>query len=131
MIKTKFLKCNDCGLVAEVVVPCHCEPACTMVCCDKTLQPLNENTTDGAKEKHVPYAIPEENGTRVQIGTELHPATEEHHIVWIEMIQGYSVMRQYIMPGEKPQAFFPMKLKPGTVLREYCNLHGLWTYTVQ
>lgn len=131
MKKTTFLKCNECGLIAEIVIPCQCHPACTMVCCGTTLQPLKENTSDGAKEKHVPYAVEEANGTRVQIGSVLHPATEEHHIVWIEMIQDSYVMRCYIMPGEKPQAFFPVKLKAGTVLREYCNLHGLWTYTVQ
>ena len=50
-MKTEFLKCNECGMVAEVMVPCHCDPPCTMVCCGKPLQRLTGNTTDGAKEK--------------------------------------------------------------------------------
>ena len=131
MMKTEFLKCNECGMVAEVMVPCHCDPPCTMVCCGKPLQRLTGNTTDGAKEKHVPVALCEGHGTRVKVGSVLHPSTMEHHIVWIEMQQDDLIMRKFITPGQTPEVFFPMELKPGTVLREYCNLHGLWTYTVQ
>ena len=33
--------------------------------------------------------------------------------------------RQFLNPGDKPEAFFPVKGDKVTA-REYCNLHGLW-----
>jgi superoxide reductase len=51
---------------------------------------------------------------------------EEHRILWIEMIDGEMKVRKYLKPGEAPETVFPMAMKPGVVLREYCNVHGLW-----
>ena len=33
--------------------------------------------------------------------------------------------RQYLKPGQAPEAVFPIKADAVTA-REYCNLHGLW-----
>ena len=33
--------------------------------------------------------------------------------------------RQFLKPGQKPEATFPIEAKNVTV-REFCNLHGLW-----
>ena len=35
-----------------------------------------------------------------------------------------------LKPGEAPEALFPVVFRSGLVLREYCNLHGLWSYTI-
>jgi superoxide reductase len=35
------------------------------------------------------------------------------------------VYRQYLNPGDAPEAFFTIAADQVTA-REYCNLHGLW-----
>ena len=40
------------------------------------------------------------------------------------------VYRKYLKPGDAPEAVFPVKYRSGLILREYCNLHGLWSYTI-
>ena len=52
--------------------------------------------------------------------------TPEHYIEWIEIIDGPRSERIRLKPGDAPEALFQLKLKPGVVIREYCNIHGLW-----
>ena len=133
MKETKLMKCKKCGLLVEVVEKCDCETTCGPLCCGEPMSPVKANTTDGAKEKHVPYPAARDSGVWVRVGSVLHPATQEHHIVWIDVISadGMTRMRKYIVPGESPDAYFPMPLEKGMEIREYCNLHGLWSYTIQ
>ncbi len=119
-------KCPDCDYVVEVLSgDCGCESECVLKCCDSPLTLLTENTTDAAKEKHVPVVERVEGGYLVKVGSVAHPMTAEHQIVWIELIAGSKVYRQFLEPGEAPEAFFPIT-EPGAYAREYCNLHGLW-----
>ena len=53
------------------------------------------------------------------------PREEKHYIEWIEVIADGRVYRQFLKPGDAPEAFFPVEAA-GIVAREYCNLHGLW-----
>jgi superoxide reductase len=86
---------------------------------------LKENTTDAAKEKHVPVIEKQDNGYLVKVGSAPHPMEEKHYIEWIELMADGKAYRQFLKPGDKPEAFF--EIKAGSVTaREYCNLHGLW-----
>jgi len=51
---------------------------------------------------------------------------DKHYIEWIEAItEDGKVYRQFLHPGEKPEAVFKIDASKITA-REYCNLHGLW-----
>jgi superoxide reductase len=51
--------------------------------------------------------------------------TPEHYIEWIELIADGKSYRQFLAPGQAPEAVFCVKADKVTA-REYCNLHGLW-----
>jgi len=114
-------KCDVCGIINEVL---H-HGSGTMVCCNKPMRLLKENTTDAAVEKHVPVIEINHDNVKVMVGSIEHPMTEEHYIEWIEIISDNKVYRQYLKPGEKPEAVFNISADK-IVAREYCNLHGLW-----
>ena len=121
---TKLLqiyKCEVCGNIVEMV---H-DGAGELVCCDQTMKLFDENTTDAAKEKHVPMVEKTENGIKVQVGSVLHPMEDKHYIEWIEIIADGKAYRQFLKPGVEPKAEFCVNAQTVTV-REYCNLHGLW-----
>ena len=86
---------------------------------------LNENTVDAAKEKHIPVITPIAGGYKVSVGSITHPMEEKHFIEWIELIADGKVYRQFLQPGEAPEATFPVTAASVTA-REHCNLHGLW-----
>ncbi|MCE5239866.1 desulfoferrodoxin [bacterium] len=113
-------KCEKCGIIVEVV---HAGKG-AMVCCGAPMTRLVENTTDAAREKHVPVVTAEGSGTKVAVGSVAHPMTEEHYIEWIEVTDaGGKCARQVLKPGDDPAASFCLS---GVVARAYCNLHGLW-----
>jgi superoxide reductase len=84
-----------------------------------------ENTVDAAKEKHVPVIEKVDGGVKVKVGDVPHPMEEEHYIEWIEIIVDGKADRQFLNPGEAPEAVFKIESENVTA-REYCNLHGLW-----
>ena len=86
---------------------------------------LAENVTDAAQEKHVPVIEKVGGGIKVKVGAVAHPMEEKHFIEWIEVIVDGKAYRQFLNPGEKPEAFFPIKGGQITA-REFCNVHGLW-----
>lgn len=114
--------CKLCGNITEVVGNGTGE----MVCCDEPMQLQQAQTADSTVEKHVPILGAKDGGSLVTVGSVPHPMDEEHHICWIEIVNGDYVNRKYLKPGEAPEAAFWVKAMPGMVLREYCNVHGLW-----
>ena len=127
MKRLEIYKCEECGLVVEITTGCECTPTC----CGKEMKQMPPQTAEYKFEKHVPYPEAIDGGTRVLVGKETaHPMMEEHHIEWIEIINGPYVNRRYLKPGEKPMAEFHVALQKGMIVREYCNLHGLWEYVV-
>jgi len=86
---------------------------------------LEENVTDAAQEKHVPVIEKTETGYLVKVGSVAHPMLEEHHIEWIELLADGRAYRQFLKPGDAPEATFCIEAMEVTA-REYCNLHGLW-----
>jgi len=119
--KLQIYKCEICGNIVEVL---H-EGEGELVCCGQPMKLYKENTTDAALEKHVPVIEKTENGFRIKIGSVAHPMIEEHHIEWIEAIVDGSAYRQFLKPGDAPEAEFCIKAD-NIIAREYCNIHGLW-----
>ena len=94
---------------------------------DTELVLLNANSTDAAKEKHVPEVRIEGNKVNVQVGSVAHPMLENHYITMITLVTNKKAIRRNLKPGEAPVAEFNLieGEKPVAVY-EYCNLHGLW-----
>lgn len=119
--KLQIYKCGVCGNMVEVVHVGGGE----LVCCGKPMELLVENTTDASREKHVPVIEKISNGYKIKIGSVPHPMEEKHYIEWIELIADGAALRQFLKPGDKPEAEFCVQAQKVTA-REYCNLHGLW-----
>lgn len=117
----QIYKCEVCGNVVEVL---H-KGADALVCCDKPMVLMAENSTDAAVEKHVPVVEETDEGVIVKVGEVPHPMTEEHYIEWVEVISEGKVRRFSLNPGDAPEVKICCK-KPGMKVRAYCNLHGLW-----
>jgi superoxide reductase len=119
--KLEIYKCEACGNIVEVLEGGEGE----LVCCGEPMQQMTENTVDAAKEKHVPVIEKVGGGIKVKVGDVPHPMEEKHYIQWIELIADGKAYRQFLKPGEAPEAFFAVEASQITA-REYCNLHGLW-----
>jgi len=119
--KFEVYKCSLCGNIVEVL---H-GGAGELVCCGESMELMKEGMVDAAKEKHVPVLEKTEAGIRVSVGGVPHPMEEKHYIEWIEIIADGKAYRQFLNPGDAPEAFFPVEAEKITV-REYCNIHGLW-----
>lgn len=119
--KKQIYKCMMCGNIVEVLHEGHGE----LVCCGEPMKLFVENTSDGAKEKHVPVLEKTADGWWVKIGSVPHPMEEKHYIEWIELIADGNSYRTFLSPGKEPKTFFPVKAEKVSA-REYCNLHGLW-----
>lgn len=115
-------KCNLCGNMVEVINAGGGE----LVCCGEAMVLQTENTVDAAKEKHVPVIEKVDGGYKVTVGSVAHPMEEKHYIQWIELVADGKAYRQFLKPGEAPEAIFCVTASAITA-REYCNLHGLWS----
>ena len=129
MKRSEIYQCRECGLTFEVTTGC----SCPVTCCGSEVKLMEPQTSDWKTEKHVPYPLStEKGGMRVVVGRDMpHPMTEQHHIEWIEVICGLYMSRRYLKAGEEPRADFFVPLQKGMVIREFCNIHGLWEYTVE
>lgn len=114
-------KCELCGNMVEMI---HAGPG-RLVCCNKEMILMTENTVDAAKEKHVPVVEKTADGYRVKVGSVAHPMLDEHHIEWIELVADGVAYRKFLKPGDPPEATFCLKAKK-VYAREFCNLHGVW-----
>jgi superoxide reductase len=119
--RLQVYKCGVCGLVVEVLDGAAGEP----VCCGEPMKLLKENTVDASKEKHVPVIRKTDAGWQVTVGSVEHPMEPKHYIEWIELLADGKVYRQFLKPGDRPQATFRVDAAKVTA-RELCNLHGLW-----
>ena len=119
-------KCNRCGNIVNFVHAGSGE----LVCCGQPMMLLRENTEDAAVEKHIPVVEQTEKGIKVIVGEVEHPMIDTHYIEWIEMItEDGKNYRQDLKPGQRPEAEFCTDAKK-MIVREYCNLHGLWKIEV-
>ena len=119
--RLEVYKCAECGNIIEVL---HAG-AGELVCCGQPMALQGENTVDAAKEKHVPVIEKIDGGVKVSVGSVAHPMEEAHFIEWVEIIADGKAYRQFLNPGDAPEAFFKIDAAVITA-REYCNLHGHW-----
>jgi superoxide reductase len=119
--RLQVYKCEVCGNIVEVL---H-EGAGELVCCGQPMKLLVAGSVDAAKEKHVPVIKKTAKGITVKVGSVPHPMEEKHYIEWIELIADGKAYRQFLKPGDAPEATFVIDAQQVTA-REHCNLHGLW-----
>ncbi len=117
----EIYKCGSCGNMVEVIHVGGGE----LVCCGQPMELLTENSTDAATEKHVPVFEKTADGVTVKVGSVAHPMEDSHFIQWIQVIADGKSYRQFLKPGDAPEAVFKVEGSDMTY-REYCNLHGLW-----
>lgn len=119
--RLEIYKCEVCGNMVEMI---HTGQG-GLVCCGQPMKLMTENSVDAANEKHVPVIEKVDNGYRVTVGSVAHPMEEKHYIEWIELVAGERAYRQFLNPGDAPEAFFCTDAQSVTA-REFCNLHGVW-----
>jgi superoxide reductase len=120
-VKGDVYKCLLCGNIVMVYHGGDGE----LVCCGQPMKKMAENTSEGAKEKHVPVIEKVPGGYKVKVGSVAHPMEEKHYIEWIELTADGKSYYQHLKPGQAPEAVFPVDAVKVSA-REYCNLHGLW-----
>lgn len=115
-------KCDVCGNIVEVLE----SGAGELVCCNQPMTLQQEKTEDAATEKHVPYIEKVDGGVKVRIGRNAaHPMDQKHYIQWIELLADGRACRQFLKPGDAPEAVFNVTGEDLSA-REFCNIHGLW-----
>ena len=120
--KLEIYMCDLCGVVVEVLDG----GAGDLVCCGEGMIRQQVKTEDAATEKHVPFIEQVDGGVKVRVGQNAaHPMEGAHYIQWIELLADGKAYRQFLNPGEAPEAVFPVTGQDLSA-REYCNVHGLW-----
>ncbi len=119
--RLEVYRCEVCGNMVEMVHAGIGE----LVCCGQPMKLMKENTVDAAREKHIPVLEGVDGGFKVKVGSVLHPMEEKHYIEWIELIADGKAYRQFLNPGDAPEALFSIEADQITA-RAYCNIHGLW-----
>jgi len=114
-------KCSVCGNIVEVAHASSGE----LVCCNKPMVFMEENTVDASQEKHVPVVEKVDSGIKVIVGYIAHPMQANHYIEWIEAFANGIIYREYLQPEDKPEAVFSIN-RDNVKVRAYCNVHGLW-----
>jgi len=117
----EIYKCMVCSAIVETLQGGQGE----LVCCGQPMKLFTENTVDASKEKHVPVIEISDNFVKVKIGNVPHPMEETHYIQWIELVADNKSYKQFLKPGDAPEAIFEISAKQ-VGAREFCNLHGLW-----
>ncbi|MBD5401190.1 desulfoferrodoxin FeS4 iron-binding domain-containing protein [bacterium] len=123
--RLQFYKCKVCGNLVQVILSGEGE----LVCCGQPMTLVEAHKNDEEmNEKHVPvFSVTDKNGAEIQVGSVMHPSTNEHYIQFIETISHdkKSVNLQYFEPYDEP--IMLLKDKIGVYnAKAFCNLHGLW-----
>lgn len=119
--RIEVYKCELCGNIVEVLTGGTGE----LVCCGEPMKLLDEKTADAATEKHVPVIDNTEDGYKVKVASMPHPMEEQHYIEWVELLADGKAYRQFLQPGDAPEAMFHVEAADVSA-REHCNKHGLW-----
>lgn len=124
MKELEFYKCEDCDYIkVELVDENECE--------SNSMIMIIPNTTDGAKEKHVPVATFNEDMLNVDVGSILHPMTEEHLISEIHIVTDNGLyMKKELKSTDEPKYTFKIDDAKNVDVYAVCNLHGVWKVSV-
>ena len=122
-MELEIFKCKHCGQIAKKVKATGAK----LVCCGDEMELIVPNTTDAAKEKHVPVLEVKGNVATVTVSTVAHPMTEAHLIEWVILATNQGSYKYNLKANDEPVAKF--NLREGEKVEyvyAYCNLHGLW-----
>ena len=119
--KLEIYKCASCGNIVELLY----NGGGQLVCCGRPMKNLAAKTTDEGTEKHLPVIEKADGRIIVKVGSVAHPMEQEHYIQWIELLADGKAYRQFLNPGDAPEAIFNIEAESISA-REYCNVHGLW-----
>jgi len=114
-------KCSVCGNMVQVIR----SGTGGLVCCGQPMENLAAKMADQGREKHVPVIEKVSGGIKVKVGSIPHPMEEKHYIEWIEVLLDGKSYRQFLRPGQAPEATFDLAAGNVTA-REFCNIHGMW-----
>lgn len=120
-----FYRCEICGNMVGLMK----KGGGQLVCCGKPMTELKANTTEASTEKHIPVAARKDGKIYVEVGSVLHPMTQEHYIEWIAIVSENGTERISLSPSDEPKAVFCDK--ENAEVYAYCNLHGLWKSEVK
>lgn len=124
----KFFLCKHCGNLAGLIN----DAGVPMVCCGEPMTELKANTSEGAKEKHLPVAECSENEVTIKVGSTYHPMGEDHHIAWVYLQTNEGGHRKAIPVTSDPVVTFALSKKEKPIAAfAYCNLHGLWKTDIE
>ena len=118
----KFYICNHCKNLASLVL----DSGQPLICCGDNMAELIPNTVDASGEKHLPEVTVSGSSIEVQVGSVLHPMTDEHYIPFIYVETENGGQCKCLKPGDEPRAKFNFADDKPVAVFEYCNLHGLW-----
>ncbi|MCL1804860.1 MAG: desulfoferrodoxin [Clostridiales bacterium] len=120
--KQAFFTCVTCGnLVGAITIT-----GAPLVCCGKPMKELIPNSTEAAREKHIPVVKVSGEKCTVSVGSAAHPMAEDHHIEWIYLQTERGGQRKNLKAGEAPELVFGVVGDKAVAAFAYCNLHGLW-----
>ena len=122
MKRSTFYKCEKCGNIVVKVV----EGGGELCCCGQPMSIIEANTTDAAKEKHVPAVKVEGDVIIVNVGDVDHPMAEDHWIEWVYVVTEEGVLARCLKPGDAPHAEIQLGGQKPIAVYEHCNKHGLW-----
>ena len=128
----KFFRCTICNNIVTKIV----DSGNPLSCCGRPMQELRPGMTDGAVEKHVPVYKIEDGIVHVKVGSEPHPMTDMHHIVFIAIETNKGMQIKFVWDEEKGKScdeqckaeccFCLSKGEELVAVYEYCNLHGVF-----
>ena len=122
MCKNRFYICEHCGNLVGMI---H-DSGVPMMCCGQKMTKLEPGTVEASGEKHIPVVTIAQNIVKVDIGSILHPMTEEHHIEWVYLQTDKGGQRKCLDVNGAPSVTFALSDETPVAVFAYCNLHGLW-----
>ena len=118
----KFYICKLCGNFIGIIK----QRSNQLVCCGQSMTALVPNTVEASVEKHLPAVTVSNNSLKVEVGSVLHPMTDEHHITFVYVETQNGGQRKCLKIGSVPSVTFAFLEDKPVAVYAYCNLHGLW-----
>ena len=123
----RFYICEHCGNIVEMVN----NAGVPLMCCGQKMTVLEAGTVEASHEKHIPVVEHSGNTVTVNVGSVEHPMSEEHSILWVELVTDKGVQRKNLEVGKPPVVTFELSNENPIEVYAYCNLHGLWKSEVK
>lgn len=114
-------KCSKCNAIIRVNKDCTCDD-CGIICCNKKMEDIVENSVEASFEKHLPIYEKDGNDIVVKVN---HIMEKDHYIEWICCISENREEYVHFIPDNQNATARFNDIHSGS-LYSYCNKHGLW-----